>query len=234
MITTDDALELARKYVGNDDEIDISLEDFGPVCVINFSHKPKRKPATPKPAPPPISDPEIPPWLEPADDEIDDDIGLIGFGPILIDKRNSKIFGTGGTDVLYDSEYYVQSYLSCGDPDGKPTSILDISDFSKNHNKRDAIKLIHVECQIGMQEAKTIIDRVIEGDSVELETRDPDSAIRLAKKLQQLGVVAVQRWVSNYHLEIPKMSSSNEVPEEEKQDVFDSLEDYFSDQEDEK
>jgi hypothetical protein len=233
MITTDDILELAREYVNYDDEFDFHLDDFGSVCVIHFSLKPKRKPA--KPNPPLTSDPDIPPDFESGNNEIDDDNDLIGFGPILIDKRNSKILETGGTDVLYDSEHYAQSYLSCGDPCGEPMSIIDISDFSKAHDKSGAIRLIHVECKIGMQEAKTIIDRAIEGDSVELEARDPESATRLAIQLQQLGISADQRWLSSDTIEIPRRKSTKKVSVEEVsvENHLKDLEDYFSDQEDE-
>ncbi|RRC96732.1 hypothetical protein EHS89_20465 [Amphritea balenae] len=224
MITNDEAYVLIRKVVGSEDKVSIYLDDFGPVCVANFGYVTPEATAVPV-----VAEPVSLVSQTSLEDMLSDEIEVadcfdipIGLGPLLIDKRDSEIYETGSA-VIFPSEYYVQSFLACGDPCGEATARIKVTNSLSTDLLRDTAVMIHRCSDVSISKALFGLRKMSKGDIFEFTANSPSQACQLAIQLRQAGLLAIQCWCSGGQESIDKMFSNDTVLTSERLHEFDQL-----------
>lgn len=107
-----------------------------------------------------------------------------GNAPLLVERHSGRVFLTGTAKTI---DTYVQRYLETGDPNGKISRRVLLSIAEVFPDKRLTIQAIRDICGLSMFGAKHLVDRCMFGDSVTIDTPDPDAASILISRLQSLG-----------------------------------------------
>jgi len=109
---------------------------------------------------------------------------LVGNAPILIDSDQGQIFTLG---TAYEVSRYVYMYQRFGDPHAEPGSSLELCGWRKGANKVMATKEIKEHSQLGLKDAKGVVDACLDGNKPIVQCADPASAKILAHKLSTNG-----------------------------------------------
>lgn len=120
----------------------------------------------------------------------DDDM-YIGQGPIIICKTSGNIFKTGSA---YSIEHYVHVFENCGDPLAEPTVAISIIGCNEGANAVKAIKYIKSSCSIGLYEAKSKIDQVLDGNIINIYLPSIELAKQAKDELVSFGFDTKQLW----------------------------------------
>lgn len=188
MISAEEAYELAYDYAGRSDRVHLHLTDFDLVCVIEFGYE-----ASPRHIPDMVLGDTEADDFDYIDDIEFDDIPAGGYSPILIDKRNGKIFETG-SDVLYSPDCYADCYLSSGFVRGEPTATVSVSGIAAEASHEDIVKLITASSILSDAKVKRLLKR---GGNFEFEASNANCALDLVRELRGVGVQAIQHWIGD-------------------------------------
>ncbi len=114
---------------------------------------------------------------------------LVGNSPLLIDKHTAKlhVLGTG-----YPVEYYVENYLTFGDPYKVAGPRVELVDWEHGAKKVEAVRKIRTLSGLGLKKAKHAIDECLAGTPVIIECDSDTNAELLVVELNQLGFRARQ------------------------------------------
>jgi ribosomal protein L7/L12 len=116
---------------------------------------------------------------------------LVGHGPVLVARDSGKVFETGSA---FPIEHYVEALNACGDPYGEPTEKVKIAGWREGANKVEATKLIKSKSGIGLAQAKSIIDSVLENKESVFSVGTVKDAEVVAATLNKLGFSSMQLW----------------------------------------
>ena len=109
---------------------------------------------------------------------------IIGNSPILVDRRNSKALVLGSALPI---EFYVESYLACGDPFMFPGERVELSSWLDGAQKNEATRVIRRRTGMGLAEAKSHIDACLDGNTTIMRCPSVDIAAALVEELEALG-----------------------------------------------
>ncbi len=109
---------------------------------------------------------------------------LAGNAPILIESDQGQIFTLG---TAYEVSRYVHMYQCFGDPHAEPGSSLELHGWKTGANKVMAITEIKANTELGLKDAKGVVDACLEGTKPIVQCVDPKSAEILAHKLSAVG-----------------------------------------------
>ena len=129
----------------------------------------------------------------------------VGHGPVLVTKDNGDLFYTGSA---FDVNYYVRSLEGCGDPDGYPTSIIELNGLHRDRNRAEIIKYLRQITALSMSKVDEIVNKIAGGDQVEIDVGDEMAAYTITDELQTLGIAARQIWTPPYE---PDFSEDEEI-----------------------
>ena len=172
MITVDAAFEIAERYVqtlGHASGIDLVLLEE-PISSGNFGW---------------VFGYESRVFLETND--IRD--AIAGNAPILIDKNSGQILVLG---TAHDVEKYVHMYQCFGDPHAEPGPTIELVKWRMGAEKLAAVKEIRTHIQLGLNDAKDIVDACLDGQKPLVRCADPPTAEVLVRKLDAVGFEAKQ------------------------------------------
>ncbi len=109
---------------------------------------------------------------------------LAGNAPILVDSDQGQVFTLG---TAYEVSRYVQMYQRFGDPHAEPGSALELHGWKAGANKVMATTQIKAHTELGLKDAKGVVDACLDGNKPIVRCVDPKSAEILAHKLSAVG-----------------------------------------------
>lgn len=114
--------------------------------------------------------------------------GLIGGNaPLLIDLATGKIHVTGTARGM---DYYIQNFRVTGDPHIEPVAAVKIMGWSASARKVSAVTLLKENTTLGLTDAKSVIDTVLEGGEAEIVPCKGVETRELCAKLAGAGFTA--------------------------------------------
>jgi ribosomal protein L7/L12 len=116
---------------------------------------------------------------------------LVGHGPVLVSRKNGRVFETGS---VYPAEQYVEALEACGDPYGEQTDNVKITGWHEGANKVEAIKLVNSKSGVGLAQAKSIVDCVLENKESVFSAGTAKDAEKAVDLLKKLGFKSTQLW----------------------------------------
>ena len=114
---------------------------------------------------------------------------LVGNAPILVDKNSGQIFTLG---TAYEVEKYVNMYQCFGDPHAEPGPTIELLKWRMGAEKVAAVKEIRTHTQLGLKDAKEIVDACLEGQKPFVRCADSSTAEVLVRNLDAVGFEAKQ------------------------------------------
>jgi len=93
----------------------------------------------------------------------------VGHGPVIVCRKTSEVFETGSSRASLE---YIDTFKACGDPNAAPTDIIEISEWKEGANKVAATKLIRSFSNLGLSDAKNIVDDVLAGYPASFKVSD--------------------------------------------------------------
>ena len=129
----------------------------------------------------------------------------VGHGPVLVTKDKGEIFYTGSA---FEVGYYVRSLEGCGDPDGDPTSIIELNGLNKLGNRTEIIKYLRKITALSMLKVNELVNKISAGHQVEIDVGDEMAAYMVTDELKALGIAARQIWTPPYE---PDFSEDEDI-----------------------
>jgi len=121
----------------------------------------------------------------------------VGHGPVIVCRSTNTVFETGSSKA---PQKYIDTYKACGDPNAELTDIVEISEWKESANKVAATKLIKSFSNLGLADAKNIVDDVLEGYSASFKVSDIAQVDEVVVGLTDNNFVARRLW-SNHREE---------------------------------
>ncbi|WP_337660104.1 YrhB domain-containing protein [Anderseniella sp. Alg231-50] len=109
---------------------------------------------------------------------------LVGNAPLLVEKSTGNLICLG---TAYPTEFYVENYLLTGDPHRGAGPSLTLDGWREGVQKVEATKVIKVGANMGLKEAKSVVDQCLDGSRPNVRCEDVASADVLATRLNELG-----------------------------------------------
>ena len=109
---------------------------------------------------------------------------LAGNAPILIDSDQGQIFTLG---TAYKVSRYVHMYQRFGNPHAEPGSSLELHGWRTGANTVMATTEIKAHTELGMKDAKGVVDACLDGNKPVVQCVDLKTAEILAHKLSAVG-----------------------------------------------
>jgi len=116
---------------------------------------------------------------------------LVGQGPVLVSREDGRVFETGSA---FSTCHYVKAFEACGDPFGQPTEKVKIFSWNPEANKVRAIQLVKEKSEMGLLQAKAVIDNVQANGESFFTARTVEYAERAVVALKESGFDSVQLW----------------------------------------
>lgn len=116
---------------------------------------------------------------------------FVGQGPVLISRADGRVFETGSAFSL---DHYVAAFEACGDPFGVPTDKVRIFGWNPGASKVRAIRLVKETSEMGLSQAKAVIDNVLSNNESFFTARTVEYAEQAVVGLQENGFDSVQLW----------------------------------------
>lgn len=110
---------------------------------------------------------------------------LVGQGPMIIDRRNGKIIETGSA---YPNAY-LENYEMRGDPYKNVGSTVLIYALQSGQTIA-AIKVLRQHSNLGLRDAKSAIEKVLEGGEFQIDIGSNEIAEQLVTDLALTGYLA--------------------------------------------
>jgi hypothetical protein len=114
---------------------------------------------------------------------------LCGNSPLLVDKNTHELHVLG---TALPVEFYVESYLSCGDPFKVLGASVELLSWREGAQKNAAIREIRRDTKLSLAEAKLAVDSCLSGHSYLIKCVSERDAGDLVECLRTLGFVAIQ------------------------------------------
>ena len=114
---------------------------------------------------------------------------LGGNAPLLVDRSHGRVFTLG---TAYELSRYVEMYECFGDPHAVPGPTLELCGAKVGADRVLATKEIKAHTQLGLKEAKGVVDACVEGAEPILVCADPETAEKLARELAAAGFDVTQ------------------------------------------
>ncbi|RYV02069.1 hypothetical protein SOPP22_10860 [Shewanella sp. OPT22] len=115
----------------------------------------------------------------------------VGQGPVIVCKETGDLFETGSA---YSTEYYVNAFELCGDPFGEPTEKISIYGWSEGASAVKAIKCIRKATDLGLSDAKSIVDQVLNNNGVVIKLSSAEIVESTISALDEIGFKSSQLW----------------------------------------
>ena len=115
----------------------------------------------------------------------------VGQGPVIVCKNTSKVFETSAAKSPLE---YIKCFEACGDPLAELTDIIKIIAWVEGAEKVKATKLIKRYGNLGLADAKFIVDNVLEGNSSAFQVVDIQEIDQTVTDLVNLGFTAKRLW----------------------------------------
>jgi ribosomal protein L7/L12 len=116
---------------------------------------------------------------------------LVGQGPVLISREDGKVFETGSA---FSVHHYVAAFEACGDPFGEPTAKVKICGWNPGFDKVRAIQLVKAISEMGLSQAKSVIDHALSNSDSLFTARTVEDAEQAVVGLKENGFNSVQLW----------------------------------------
>ena len=116
---------------------------------------------------------------------------LVGHGPVLISREDGRVFETGSA---FPTDHYVEAFEACGDPYGEPTDKVKIIGWNVGANKVQAVKLIRSKSEMGLSQAKAVIDNALSNEESIFTAGTVEEAEEAVGKLKEYGFNSIQLW----------------------------------------
>ena len=115
----------------------------------------------------------------------------VGQGPIIVCKETGDLFETGSA---HSTEHYVNAFELCGDPFGEPTDKISIHGWSEGASAVKAIKCIRKVTDLGLSDAKSKIDQVLNSNGAVIKLTSIDIVDSTISTLGEIGFKSSQLW----------------------------------------
>ncbi len=116
---------------------------------------------------------------------------LVGHGPVLVSREDGRVFETGSA---FSVCHYVEAFEACGDPFGKPTEKVKIFAWNPGANKVRATQLVREKSEMGLSQAKAVIDNVLSNEESFFAAKTVEYAEQAVVALKENGFDSVQLW----------------------------------------
>jgi hypothetical protein len=116
---------------------------------------------------------------------------FVGHGPVLISREDGKVFKTGS---CFPTEHYVKAFEACGDPYGVPANKVKILGWHPAADKVMAIKVVREKSEMGLSEAKAVVDSALSNAESSFTARTVGDAAQAVAELRASGFHSVQLW----------------------------------------
>jgi len=115
----------------------------------------------------------------------------VGHGPVIVCRETSEVFETGSSRSSLE---YIDTFKACGDPNAERTDIVEIFDWREGANKVEATKLIRKFSNLGLADAKQIIDSVLEGRCTSFKVSERELVDKVIESLSDMNINAKRLW----------------------------------------
>lgn len=116
---------------------------------------------------------------------------LVGHGPVLVSREDGRVFETGSA---FSVCHYVKAFEACGNPFGKPTEKVKIVAWHPEANKVRATQLVKEKSEMGLSQAKAVIDNALSNEESFFTARTVEYAEQVVVALKENGFDSVQLW----------------------------------------
>jgi hypothetical protein len=116
---------------------------------------------------------------------------IVGHGPVIVDKQSKSIYELGSGN---DLDECINAFNKCGDPFATITAYIEVSGWKTGARKVPATGHIKFASELGLKDAKYVIDQALENIPAVFQARDLDIAEQTVTVLSNYGFTCRQLW----------------------------------------
>lgn len=106
---------------------------------------------------------------------------IAGNSPFIVERKSGNVLPTG---TAYPIEHYIHNYRTTGDPHGRLGRRIRLSGYNHGAKKIEATKALREHLEIGLGDAKRIVDNCLEAGTIDVTAKSYDDAAALDTKLK--------------------------------------------------
>ena len=120
-------------------------------------------------------------WVFFYDSTDPDQTPIAGNAPFIVERESGDLVTTGTADSI---EHYIHNYRTTGDPHGRLGLAILITGYQDGARKIEATKSLREHVGIGLADAKCIVERCMDGATIEVTAKSDDDAAMLYDELK--------------------------------------------------
>lgn len=116
---------------------------------------------------------------------------IAGNAPLIVEKESGNVLTTG---TAFPVEHYISIYERCGNPNGVELPEVQINGWRVGALTISAIQIIRQHSELGLGDAKQIVEACMESQSPTVVVSDTQKARSLVTALHSVGFEAEVRY----------------------------------------